>query len=68
MCDFSAGVVCTSPVSLWTDAGVSVDGVNALTSVLTLVLLTVIIIQLTVLTYIAGSALTPKTQTHTYKK
>lgn len=57
--------MCSLPVSLWTDAGVSVDGVNALTSVLTLVFFTVVIIQLTVLTYVAWSALTPKTHAHT---
>lgn len=56
-----------SPVSLWTDAGVSVDGINALTSVLTFVLFTVVIVQLTVLAYKAWSALASTMYTHTHK-
>lgn len=51
-----------SPVSFWTDAGISVDGIDALTSVLTLVLFTVVKVHFTVLTHVARCALTPATQ------
>lgn len=56
------------PVSLRTDTGVSVDSVDALTSVLTLVFFTVIIVQLTVLTNITWSALTPETHRRTLRQ
>lgn len=55
-----------SPVSFWTDAGVSVDGIDALAAVLTLVLFTVVIIQLTVLTHEARRALTPAMYTRAH--
>lgn len=60
-------VVRSSPVPFWTDAGVSIDGIDALTAILTLILFTVVIIQLTVLAYVAWNALTPKMNTHTQK-
>lgn len=48
-----------SPVPLWTDAGVPVHSINALRSILTLIVFTVIVVQLTMLTHKAWSALTP---------
>lgn len=55
------------PVSLWTDAGVSVHSVDAVTSMLALVLLTVVKVQLTMLTYITRSALTPLGYKYTHR-
>lgn len=55
-----------SPVSLWTNTGVSIQGIDALSSVVTLVVFAVVIIQLTVLTNVPGRTLTSKTHTHTH--
>lgn len=49
-----------SPETLFADAGIAVDSVHTLGSVLTLILQTVIIVLLAVLAHIARQALAPR--------
>ena len=53
------------PVSLRTYTGVAVDGVDTLSTILTLVLGTVIKVLVTVVSSVAWSTLTPVDNTHT---